>query len=51
VYGDLPFWATLSDVFTHIAEEAKDSSYNVPITLLIAYTSNVLLGFFAVMSW
>jgi amino acid transporter len=34
-----------------IAEEAKDSSRTVPVTLLVGYTTNVLLGFFVLITW
>jgi len=34
----------------HMAEEAKDSSMTVPMTLLLGYTVNVILGFFAVVT-
>jgi choline transport protein len=36
---------------TRTAEEAKDSSRTVPVTLLIGYTTNVLLGFFVLVTW
>jgi amino acid transporter len=38
------------DCSVHMAEEAKDSSCSVPVTLLIGYTTNVVLGFFVIMS-
>jgi len=38
------------DCSIHMCEETKDSSRTVPRTLLAAYTTNVLLGFFAVMA-
>jgi choline transport protein len=39
------------DCSVHMSEEAVDSSFTVPVTLLVGYTSNVLLGFFVLMSW
>jgi len=38
------------DCSVHMAEEAKDSSRTVPVTLLAGYASNVVLGFFALMA-
>jgi len=38
------------DCSVHMAEEAKDSSRTVPVTLLSGYASNVVLGFFALMA-
>jgi hypothetical protein len=35
----------------HVAEEAKDSSRSVPMTLISGYAANILLGFFALMTW
>jgi hypothetical protein len=34
-----------------LAEEVKDSSLTVPVTLLVAFTTNFFLGLFALMSW
>jgi len=39
------------DCSVHMAEETKDSSRTVPITLLFGYTTNVFLGFFAIVSF
>jgi hypothetical protein len=33
------------------AEEAKDSSRTVPVTLLVGYVANVFLGFWVLMTW
>jgi len=38
------------DCSVHMAEEARDSSRTVPVTLLLGYGTNVLLGFFALMT-
>jgi Amino acid permease len=39
-------------LFLHIiAEETKDSSRIVPVSLLVGYATNVLLGFFVVITW
>jgi amino acid transporter len=34
-----------------IAEETKDSSRTVPVTLLFGYFSNVFLGLFVLLAW
>jgi hypothetical protein len=53
----LTFWSLLvpfSSLYLHIyfiAEEAKDSSRTVPVTLLFGYFSNVLLGLFVLLAW
>jgi amino acid transporter len=38
------------DCSVHMAEEAKDSSRTVPVTLLVGYTVNVALGFLVLMA-
>jgi hypothetical protein len=37
--------------YFRLAEEAKDSSRTVPVTLLTGYTVNVALGLFAAFAW
>jgi choline transport protein len=48
--GKNPLTSSILLLTYYVAEETKDSSYTVPITLLIGYTVNVILGFFGLMT-
>jgi hypothetical protein len=49
-YGYVNYFAYFACLLP-LAEEAKDSSRNVPVTLLSGYGVNVILGLFVLITW